>query len=220
MSRPEGLSEWEAELSTHLSGMNRSLVWGLALWSYGMIVARSCGITSVVAVLVVLVGRKPDAVRQQLREWYYDAEDKRGRNRSEMVVSESFGDLLRWILAWWAPDEKRLALALDATTLRQRFTVLAISVVYRGCAIPVAWAIVPACKPEAWRPPLGTLAAPAGAGRPDGLDGDCDGGSGLVWPLALPGHSNARLAPLLAHQSSGHYAPTGEGFRPLATAVP
>jgi Transposase DDE domain len=30
--------------------------------------------------------------------------------------------------------------------------VLAISVVYRGCAIPVAWAIVPAGKPGAWQP--------------------------------------------------------------------
>src|SRR2546421_177839 len=44
------------------------------------------------------------------------------------------------------------ALALDATTLGQRFTVLAISVVYRGCAIPVAWAIVKAGEKHAWRP--------------------------------------------------------------------
>ncbi len=56
------------------------------------------------------------------------------------------------MLAWWAPTERRLALALDATTLGQRFTVLAISVVYRGCTIPVAWAVVGATTKGAWRP--------------------------------------------------------------------
>ena len=45
----------------------------------------------------------------------------------------------------------QLALALHATTLGLRFTVLAVSVVYRGCAIPVAWTILPANQPAAWR---------------------------------------------------------------------
>ena len=45
----------------------------------------------------------------------------------------------------------QLALALDATTLGSRFVVLAISVVYRGCAIPVAWAVLPAGDKRAWR---------------------------------------------------------------------
>jgi len=44
-----------------------------------------------------------------------------------------------------------VALALDATTLGTRFTVLAISVVDRGCAIPVALTILPANQPHAWR---------------------------------------------------------------------
>ena len=35
--------------------------------------------------------------------------------------------------------KKRLVLAADASTLSTRFTVLAISVVYRGVGIPVAW---------------------------------------------------------------------------------
>jgi hypothetical protein len=41
---------------------------------------------------------------------------------------------------------------LDATTLKDRFVVLAVSVVYRGSAIPVAWAVLPACKKGAWKP--------------------------------------------------------------------
>lgn len=59
---------------------------------------------------------------------------------------------MRWILEWWSSEEKRLALALDATLVRHHFAVLAVSVVYRGCAIPVAWKIVPANRKGAWKP--------------------------------------------------------------------
>ncbi len=52
----------------------------------------------------------------------------------------------------WPEDEKRLALAADASTLSDRFTVLVISVVTRGCGIPIAWKIVEATKPGSWKP--------------------------------------------------------------------
>ncbi len=41
-------------------------------------------------------------------------------------VSESFVPLWQWILSWWPSDEKSLVLAADASTLGERFTVLAI----------------------------------------------------------------------------------------------
>ena len=41
---------------------------------------------------------------------------------------------------------------MDASTLSDRFTVLAISVLYRGCAIPVAWKIVRSHEPGSWEP--------------------------------------------------------------------
>lgn len=46
--------------------------------------------------------------------------------------------LLQWVLSWWSPTEKSLVLAADASTLGERFTVLLIAIVYRGCRIPVA----------------------------------------------------------------------------------
>ena len=52
---------------------------------------------------------------------------------------------------------QQLALALDATTLGQRFTVLAISVLYRGCAVPVAWRILKADQEHPWKPEWETL---------------------------------------------------------------
>jgi hypothetical protein len=94
-------------------------------------VVGQCGQTSVAQFLAGLQGRQFDAVRQQLRESVYDAADKCGDKRCEVDVTGCFAPLLRWVLAWWASDEKRLALALDASTLGQRFTVLAV----RRCII-------------------------------------------------------------------------------------
>jgi hypothetical protein len=42
-------------------------------------------------------------------------------------------------------------LTLDATTLRDYFVVLTISVVYRGIGIPVAWTMLLAGRKQAWR---------------------------------------------------------------------
>ena len=68
---------------------------------------------------------------------------------------QCFGPLLCWVvrLIGVKPGEKRrLALALDATSLRNQWTVLAISVLVAGCAIPVAWKVVPARQRGSWRP--------------------------------------------------------------------
>jgi len=65
------------------------------------------------------------------------------------VVETCFAPLLAWIVSLWHGTQ--LALALDATTLGTRFTVLVLSVVYRGCAIPIVWTVLPATAKHAWR---------------------------------------------------------------------
>ncbi len=168
MSRLEAVSAWEAEVSSHLPSLSRPQAAVLALWSLGMTLAQRCGQTSVVAVVAGLLGQPENTVRQRLREWCYAAGDKagsrRGIARREVEVATCFAPLLGWVLAWWetaAPASpaapatapaQRLALALDASSLGDRFTVLALSVLYRGCAIPVAWVVVRAQEPGAWRP--------------------------------------------------------------------
>ena len=152
MSRQDGLSQWMETVSTQMPHLSRPHARVLALWSYGMVVTQSCGLTTVAVFLALLLGKRPGTLRQQLREWCYAAPDKRGRQRQEVAVHTCFAALLRWVLTRWPAEERRLVLALDATTLGQRFTVLALSVVYRGCAIPVAWVVVPATGKGAWRP--------------------------------------------------------------------
>jgi hypothetical protein len=114
-----------------------------------MVLARSCALTAVSAFLATWLHRKADTVRQQLREFCYEATAKRGTARQALVVETCFVPLLAWIVDQW--EGTQLALALDATTLGTRFTVLALSVVYRGCAVPVAWTVLPATAKHAWR---------------------------------------------------------------------
>lgn len=155
MSRVEAVSAWEQTVSRQLPHLSKPQATVLALWSYGVVLAQRCGQTSVAAVLALRLGQREGTVRQRLREWLYAAADKRGAHRRSVEVAGCFVPLLGWVLSWWtsgAPHERRLALALDATYLGDRFVVLALAVLYRSCAIPVAWAVVPANQPGAWRP--------------------------------------------------------------------
>jgi hypothetical protein len=175
MSRMQAVSAWEQTVSRQLPHLSQPQARVLALWSYGVVVAQRCGQTSVVAVLALLLGQREGTLRQRLREWLYAAADKRGPQRRALEVELCFAPLLGWVLAWWQPEpgltprhERRLALALDATHLGERFVVLALAVLYRSCAIPVAWTVIPAHQPGAWRPHwerlLGRLQASVPAG--------------------------------------------------------
>jgi hypothetical protein len=153
--RERELRQWSLEIARQLPQLSWSQVYGLAMWSLGMVIAQRSGLSCVTAVVAGLLGRKETNVRQQLREWYCEAEakNKQGRQkRTSVVVRQCFKPLLLWLIQRWNGTDKRLALAIDASNLTDRFTVLAISVVYRSCAIPVAWKIVAGASPGAWRP--------------------------------------------------------------------
>ncbi len=220
MSRPGGVSQWIAEVSSRFGVLTPAQARVLAYWSYGMVLTQSCGLTTVAVFLTTLLGTRYDAQRQQLREWCYDAADQRGPGRREVDVAVCFAPLLRWVLALWPPGERRLALALDATTLGQRFTVLAISVVYRGCAIPVAWHVVPATAKGRWRPHWERLLAQMGAGVPDGWLVIVLADRGLYARWLFRAIVAQHWHPFLRVNQHGQYRPVGQArFRPLATVV-
>jgi hypothetical protein len=141
--------EWTGIVGEALPHLSKPQAAVLALFSLGMIFARSCAISAVAAFLAVGLDQQVNTVRQRLREFCWEADAKAGAKRQEIVVETCFVPLLRWILGRWHGTQ--VALALDATTLGDRFVVLAISVVYRGCAIPVAWTILAAGAKHAWR---------------------------------------------------------------------
>ena len=114
-----------------------------------MVLARSCALTAVSSLLAEGMQRSEPTVRQRLREWYYDTKRKRGPKRQALRVETCFAPLLGWVVSGWQGTQ--LALAIDATALGARFVMLAVSVVYRGCAVPVAWVVLPANTKHAWR---------------------------------------------------------------------
>src|SRR5712664_3755737 len=141
--------EWTDTIQTHLPHLSKPQATVLALWSLGMVLARSGALTAVSAFLATWLHRKEPPVRQQLRAFCSEATAKRGTARCALPVEPCFVPWLAWVVAQW--EGTPLALALDATTLGTRLTVLALSVVERGCAIPVAWTVLPATAKHAWR---------------------------------------------------------------------
>jgi hypothetical protein len=149
MSCHPRVTEWTLTIQAHLPHLSKPQATVLALWSLGMVLARSCALTAVRAFLATWLHRKEPTVRQQWREFCYEASAQRGTARCALPVEPCGVPLLAWVVAQW--EGTQLARALDATTLGTRFTVLALSVVSRGCAIPVAWTVLPAPAQHAWR---------------------------------------------------------------------
>jgi NAD(P)-dependent dehydrogenase (short-subunit alcohol dehydrogenase family) len=99
--------------------------------------------------LALLLRHKGEAVEQRLDEWGCEAQHKARGKRHTLDVTTCCVPLVHWVVALWRGTH--LAVALDATALGVRLVVLTVSVVYRGCAIAVAWTILPANQPQAWR---------------------------------------------------------------------
>jgi DDE family transposase len=152
MSRLDSLSAWTDTVSMHLPHLSRPHLRVLAAWSWAMVLTQSCGRTAVGALLAAVWNQSELTVRQRLREWTYEADAKKGAQRVAVAVRPCFAPLLRWVLTYWPASDAHLALVLDATVLGDRCTVLACSVVYRGCAIPVAWTVVATNRKGAWKP--------------------------------------------------------------------
>lgn len=149
MARHDGLSQWSECVSTNLPHLTKPQATVLALWSFGIACTRSCGRSTVATFLALLLHQKVANIEQRLYEWCLEAQDKAGDKRTALEVAPCFVPLLSWIVSVWTGSQ--IALTLDATSLGDRFVVLAVCVVYRGCAIPVAWSILPAQKKRAWR---------------------------------------------------------------------
>src|SRR5271166_5214282 len=150
MSRHTPLYSWIGQVASAFPSLSRPQATVLALYSFGAILAHRCGLNSVAVTLTALMDVGNSSIGSRLQEFYQPASAKSGTQRRELDVTTCFAPLLTWTLKGWPSN--RLALALDATSLGDRFTVLSISVVYRGSASPVAWKIVRANVPHAWKP--------------------------------------------------------------------
>src|SRR5262245_17327094 len=101
MSCQSAVYQGTTEVATHLPHLSQPQAAVLALSRLGMVLARSCALTTVAHFLATWQERKPNSVRQQLREFCYEARAKRGTKRQGMEVESCFAALLGWGLRWW-----------------------------------------------------------------------------------------------------------------------
>lgn len=143
-----------------LPHLRPSQLRGLALWAYGTISAGSACQNAVIAALSN--GDDWNSLREYLRQWLRDGADRARPCGVQLDVRLCFAPLMSWVIAWWQSD--RLALAIDPTMKGDKVASIVISVLYRSCAIPVAWHILPANRRGKWIEPtmeLLDLLAPA-----------------------------------------------------------
>jgi hypothetical protein len=150
MRVPPELYQIETTLTQRFPSLRPAQQRGLALWVYGTILAQSTCQSAVITALLFLAAW--DTIRQRLRDWLYDGQDKAAPCQTQVEVCSCFAPLLAWLLDWW--HSQQLALAVDATLHGDQVTALVVSVLYRGSAIPVAWCILPANQPGAWMGPI------------------------------------------------------------------
>src|SRR5436309_4587206 len=141
MSRHPGLYQFTQEVTSHFPHLSKPMAAVLALWAFGMVLARSCGQTRVAAALAPLLGQKDNTVRERLRDWYRSAPEKtrakHGGKRAELDVHPFGAPWPRRVLNDGSGRE--VAFALDATPPGHRFTVLVLVAHYRGGAVALAW---------------------------------------------------------------------------------
>lgn len=144
------LSQWIDTVQRQFDTLSKSQATVLALWSFATVILQSALLPMATLLLAGLLDKKTNTVRARLREFYKPHDKKTGQKRRELDVSVTFTPLLRWVLSLWR--EAQIALALDPTLCRDRFVCLAVSFVYNGGSIPLAWKILPANEKGAWMP--------------------------------------------------------------------
>ena len=124
----------------------------LSLYVFGMVMLQHCGQVRIAVFLSGLLETPFPNIKRRLRELTYDSDAKSGSQRQTLDVTKCFARLLTWILSRFEGDQRQLVLAFDATHLTDRFTILSVSVVVSGSAIPVAWHIRRSDEKGEWNP--------------------------------------------------------------------
>jgi DDE family transposase len=212
--RRQALARWTERLRQHLPSLSLPQVKGLALWSIGIVLARSSSLHAVVLALACWLPFKPLSLRRRLQEWYLEASAKKGHgsgawghNRRDWDPNTTSADLLAWILEDW--PGKQLVLALDPTNFADRFTVLNISVLYRGCAVPIIWTVVEGGEPGAWEPHWERMLRTLAQRVPPGWQVLVLTDRGMYSPSLFRCLLDLHFHPFLRIKAQGFYRPSG-----------
>lgn len=150
MPRALELEQWRTEIAKHFPHLSQPMVMRLALWSLGMILVRSGRLTAITDWWSCRLGQPFHTVRERLRDTHREAEGKAGgasgRARPECLL----GAVAR--LGLGRVVRHPTGRGFGGAPLGQRFVLLVIRVVYRGCAVPLIWKVLPAGCKHPWKP--------------------------------------------------------------------
>jgi hypothetical protein len=211
------VSHVEELVETFLPALRRAERGGLALWVVALLVAESCCERTILTKMAPL-GYATHALRARLREWLYAGADRAAPCGTSLAVEACFAPLLGWVLAWWGGPT--LPLAIDATALRGRVVVLAISVLYRGSAIPVAWVVLPHRGKGEWVPHLERLLGLLAPVVPATMRVLVMTDRGLWSPRLWRQIKESGWHPVMRIRPDATFAPTGQHRRPARQLVP
>jgi hypothetical protein len=206
MSQAKALYQWEQRVATFFADWPPSRLSWLAWVRFGIVLAQSALLNHVALRLAVAVGQSFNTLRQRLRQLYRPHRDAAGRDDS-FAFTACFGPLLRWATAGFT--DRRLALAIDPTNLGDRFTILTVSVVFRGSAVPVAWHVQRANAKgswnEQWKRLLGLLRDALGDGWQVLVLSD----RGLESKELFEAITAGGWHPFMRVKKAGHFRPEG-----------
>jgi hypothetical protein len=95
-----GFDRWLTTIMHHLPHVSKPQAIVLALWSFGMVLARACMVTTVSSLRAAGMQRPEQTVRQRLREWSDDAARQRGAKRPARRVETCVALVLGWVVRW------------------------------------------------------------------------------------------------------------------------
>ncbi len=90
MSRRPQLYHWTDVVSSRFPHLSKPLATGLAWWSLGMIIARSCSLTAVAGILAPLLAQPFNTVRERLRGPDREAPATAGAHRVQLELRPIF----------------------------------------------------------------------------------------------------------------------------------
>ena len=198
--------QWLRTIMQHLPHLSKPQATVLALWSFGMVLARSCALTAVSHLLAKGLKRKEQPVRQQLRECITTPTEA-GRQPPSTPRRDLFSRLAglgRQLVAGHATGAGHRCHSVGGTV----------------CGVGGQCRLSRLCDPgrvgglarqhqTCLATGMAAAAAPAAASHPPRLDRDRAGRSRLVCPVAVSTDCAPWLAPIFAHQYGRRFSARG-----------
>lgn len=127
MSQRKALYQWSQEIARQVPCLSKPQAFVLAAFSLGIALSRRCNL-GIVAEALACLG-KADTVERRLQRFL---------SNERLLCEECSWFLARWVL-WSLRPPGLVVLLVDETSLKERLKVMAVSLAYRGRAIPLAW---------------------------------------------------------------------------------